>query len=227
MSTNAAPLDQKIKVSTLVHDGKLLYEMNRLDAADVKLKEAIKRDPQNQAALYYLNLVREARFKATGGDPRELLPLPNPNARTNPIRVSAGRQAIILKLNKIRLDRVSFDGLPLSEVVRSLTDEAQKRDPDKLGVNFIIAASELARTPWETGLDSLTASPKPARPAEAVDTSSIVITLKYPLTNIRLADVLDAIVKVASQPLKYSIEDYAVVFSLKRREAIPFVRPDL
>jgi tetratricopeptide (TPR) repeat protein len=214
-------LDPKLRVSRLVHDGKLLYEMNRLDAAEAKLKEAIKLDPQNQAAAYYLNLVDEARFIAAGGDPRELLPMPNPYARTNSIRVRAGRQDIIHKLGSIRLDRVSYDGLPLSEVLRSLTDEAQKRDPDKLGVNFIIASRELAQTPWETGLDSLTTSPKPARPAEAVDTSSIVITLKYPLTNIRLGDVLDAVVKTASQPLKYSIEDYAVVFSLKRHEAIP------
>jgi len=64
-------LDPKLKVSTLVHDGKLLYEMNRLDAADVKLKEAIKLDPQNQAALYYLNLVWEARFKAPHCHPVE------------------------------------------------------------------------------------------------------------------------------------------------------------
>ena len=217
--SSAGSLDH-IKASTLTHDGKLLYEMGRLDAAEAKLEEAIKRDPQNQAAAYYLKLVREARL-GQDGNPRHLLPTPEPNARTNSIRVSVGRQDIIHKLASIRLDRVSYDGLPLSEVLRSLTDEVRKRDPDKRGVNFIIASPELAKTPWETGLDSLTGSPKPASPAGAVDPSSIVITLKYPLTNIRLADVLDAIMRVASHPLKYSIEDYAVVFSLKRHEAIP------
>jgi general secretion pathway protein D len=158
---------------------------------------------------------------AAGGDPRELLPVPNPHARTNSIRVSAGRQAILHKLDSIRLDRVFYDGFSLSEVLRSLTDEVRKRDPDKRGVNFTIASPELAQAPWEAGLDSLTGSPKPARPAGAVDPASIVIALRYPLTNICLVDVLDAIMKVASQPLKYSIEDSAVVFSLKRHEAIP------
>ena len=55
--------------------------------------------------------------------------------------------------------------------------------------------------------------------------SAISIKINPPLTDIRLADVLDAIVKVADRPIKYSIEDYAIVFSLKAREATPlFVR---
>ena len=48
-----------------------------------------------------------------------------------------------------------------------------------------------------------------------MDLASIRITIKPPLTDIRLADVLDAIVKVAGQPIKYSIEDYAIVFSAR------------
>ena len=53
----------------------------------------------------------------------------------------------------------------------------------------------------------------PAPPPEQVDMGAIVIKIDPPLTNIRLADVLDAIVKVADRPIKYSIEDYAIVFS--------------
>ncbi|MCX6930366.1 MAG: hypothetical protein NT154_45235, partial [Verrucomicrobia bacterium] len=52
-----AAMEDRIKASTLVHDGKLLYEMGKLDEADVKLKLALKQDPHNEAALYYLNLV--------------------------------------------------------------------------------------------------------------------------------------------------------------------------
>src|SRR5262249_39981490 len=49
----------------------------------------------------------------------------------------------------------------------------------------------------------------------------INIKLNPPLTDVRLADVLDAIIKVADRPIKYSVEDYAIVFSLKTREASP------
>jgi general secretion pathway protein D len=37
----------------------------------------------------------------------------------------------------------------------------------------------------------------------------------------RLADVLDAIQKMADKPIKYSVEDYAIVFSWKAYEPIP------
>jgi len=54
-----------------------------------------------------------------------------------------------------------------------------------------------------------------------VDMRAIIIKIDPPLTNIRLADLLDAIVKVADAPVKYSIEDYCIVFSLRGRETTP------
>jgi hypothetical protein len=49
---------------------------------------------------------------------------------------------------------------------------------------------------------------------EAVDIRAISIKIEPALTNVRLVDALDAIVKVADRPIRYSITDYAVVFSL-------------
>ena len=219
-STNAASLDHKLPDNTLVHDGRLLYEMGKLNEAQAKLEQALKQDPQNLGAKYYLELVRQARF-SQNGDKRHLLPSPVPNARTNLIRVSAGRQAILAKLNNIRIDRVSFDGLPLSEVIRSLSDESRKGDPEKHGVNFLISSAVDARKPRGAVIDPATGLPVPATPAAPLAPSSIVITIQPPLTNVRLADVLDAIVKTASQPLKYSIEDHAIVFSARTAQEPP------
>ena len=87
---------------TLVHDGKLLYEMGKLDEADAKLKLALKENPHNEAALYYLNLASEAKHSQAAkthevtmrqdsrpvelawASPaqRESLPVPNPRALT-------------------------------------------------------------------------------------------------------------------------------------------------
>jgi beta-lactamase regulating signal transducer with metallopeptidase domain len=220
--SSASSLDKNTNANTLARDGKLFYEMGKLDEAESKLKLSLKEDPQNQAALYYLRLVSEASFaRANPSSLRKLLPVPNPSAHSNLVHTSQGRQAIINKLDRIRLDGVSFDGLPLGEVVRFLADEAKKRDPDKLGINFIIRTPEGAQAPPEVSLFPLTELAKPATPVTQLDPSSIVITLKYPLTNIRLADVLDAIVKTASQPIKYSIEDYAIVFSAKTGKEPP------
>src|SRR5439155_3963274 len=43
----------------LVQNGKLLYELGRLDEAEAKFKEALKENPQDQTADYYLDLARE------------------------------------------------------------------------------------------------------------------------------------------------------------------------
>ena len=151
-----AILEEKINANTLVHDAKLLYEMNKLDEAEAKLKLALKENPHNEAALYYYNLVSEAKFSIASkihevtmrqdiraveqawANPRsrELLPVPNPYATTNLVHTGPGRQAIITKLDRIRLDSVKYDGLPLGEVIANLSDESKKRDPEKRGINF-------------------------------------------------------------------------------------------
>jgi type II secretory pathway component GspD/PulD (secretin)/tetratricopeptide (TPR) repeat protein len=238
-----AILEEKAKASTLVHDGKLLYEMNKLNEADAKLKLALKEDPHNEAALYYLNLVSEAKFAQAAkahevtmrqdiraveqawANPvsREMLPVPNPYARTNLIHTGQGREAIMIKLDRIRFDNVRYDGLPLGEVILGLSEESRKRDPEKRGVNFIVSQNvdsggAAAAATSQLGPDG---NPLPPAPAEQVDMSAIAIKIVPALTDIRLADVLDAIVKVADRPIKYSIEDYAIVFSLKGRETVP------
>ncbi|HOX59575.1 MAG TPA: M56 family metallopeptidase [Candidatus Paceibacterota bacterium] len=132
--------------------------------------------------------------------------------------VSQGRSAIISKLDHMRLDRVSFQELPLSEVVRFLADECKKRDPERRGINFLLhqdTNAATAATAAVLGPDgNLLAAPPPGQ----VDLRAIVIKIDPPLTDVRLGDALDAIVKVADHPIKYSIEDSAIVFSLRARE---------
>jgi general secretion pathway protein D len=247
-----AALEDKVKANTLVHDGKLLYELGKMSEAEAKLKTALRMDPRNQAALYYLSLVSEAKYtqaikehgvtvqqnlseveQAWASKPmdqdwskpiaRELLPRPNQYARTNLIHTSPGRQAIVSKLDRIRLDSLKYEGLPLSEVVINLNDEARKRDPEKRGINFIISQNidsggVPANLTLTVGPDG---QPLPSAPPEQTDINSIVIKINPPLTDVRLADALDAIVAVADKPVKYSILDYAIVFSLRGHEPTP------
>ena len=158
---------------------------------------------------------------------RGLLPTPNPYALTNSVHTGDGREVIYSKLNRIRLDKVSWpEGLPLSEVLRNLSDQTKLRDPDKKGINFIFnpnaaAASTAPATAGgattinpATGLPE--AAPAGAAGGESVDASAI--NIKLALTDVRLADVLDAIVLVADHPIKYSVQDYAIVFSAKGPE---------
>jgi general secretion pathway protein D len=226
-----------------VTDARLLFEAGRMDEAETTLKQAIKEDPQNRAAFYYLELIQEERYKRASEQravdsrrelvqveqdwatpvSRDSLPQPNPYARSELIHTSKGRQAIVAKLDQIRMDTVKFDNVPLSAVISDLNDEAKKRDPFKRGLNFIINPNPESAAPTAVPtINPATGLPEPAAaPAEVVDVGGIAIKLVPPLTDVRLADVLNAIVRVAEKPLKYTIEDYAVVFSAKGPESIP------
>jgi tetratricopeptide (TPR) repeat protein len=240
---------EKTDAGTLVQDGKLLYEMGKLEEADIKFKDALKLDPGNEGAVYYLNLSKQASYARdervhsyVSGErmvdvekawekpkPDTSLPTPNPYAMTNLIYTGSGRQAIVSKLDRIRLDTVLYDGLPLSEVIRNLSEQIKLRDPDKKGINFLInpnadtsASAVAAATPGAATVDPATGLPMApaagAGAAESVDLNSVIIKISPALSDVRLADVLDAIVQVADHPIKYSIEDYAIVFSAKGAE---------
>lgn len=247
----------KVEVETLIRDGRLYLELNRKDLAEEKLKEALRLDPGNQAAAYLLDLVveNEAHNAAMKRDTisrnhlveidkewtdpvsRDSLPVPNPAASTNLIYTSPARQEIVRKLNNFKFDSISWD-LPLSEVVRILTDESRKHDPQHRGINFIINPNvevvPVTPTPGVGGFPGQFQAPAPivgpgglpadqtAAPATTeAEPDAPEINVKLALTDVRFADVLDAIVKVSKPLIKYSIEDYAVVFSKRGQEATP------
>jgi hypothetical protein len=121
------------------------------------------------------------------------------------------------KLREIVLEEASFDNLPLGEVLNFLRDESRKHDHDKKGINFLINPNAPAMAPMGAGgpVDPATGLPMALAAAEAVDLSGVTIKFNMPLRDVTMKDVLDAIVKVADKPIEYSLEDYAVVFSLR------------
>ena len=252
---------QKTDAATLVQDGRLFYEMGKLDEAEAKLNQAVALDPDNAAAYYYLNLIQQGRFAREAAlhtvdtqkrmsqvekkwilPSSNLPPGPNAYATNSLIYTGPGRQAIIAKLNHIHLDSVSYDGLPLSEVLRNLSEQSKLRDPEHKGINFLInpnpdLSGQPTAAPATTGLpggfgagagaaaiDPATGLPM-ANPAagaggntgEAVDVGAFSVKIPS-LSDVRLADVLDAIVLVTDHPIKYSVQDFAVVFSAKGPE---------
>ena len=240
----------QIEAGTLVRDGKLLYEMGKLEEAETKLSQALENDPDNVGAYYYLNLIKQARYsraafqhtvdtqsrmaqvekKWVQPTPRNPLPTPNPYAETNLTYTGPGRGVIENKLNRIRLDNISFDGLPLSEVVRQLSERARLSDPEKEGINFLInpnpdvsgaaagsgASGGVGAAATLNPATGLPEAPSAAAGGEMTPVDQVMIKLN--LTHVRLADVLDALVMVADHPIKYSILDYGIVFASKGAE---------
>ena len=129
------------------------------------------------------------------------------------------------KLKQIVLEEVRFDGLPLSEVLISLSQEARKRDPDKKGVNFLINPNlPSGIAPSAPSIDPTTGLAIASPPPQQFDLNAVNVRFNLPLRNVTMKDVLDAIVKVADNPIEYSLEDYAVVFS-PRPEAVSGLAP--
>jgi len=99
-----------------------------------------------------------------------------------------------------------------------LDEKSRKRDPEKQGINFLINpnATQAATT---TAIDPNTGQPIQSPPSEPLDMNSVIVRFNLPLRNVRLKDVLDAVVKVGDKPIEYSIEDYGVIFSQSPKQS--------
>ncbi len=126
---------------------------------------------------------------------------------TNSFPLRPGIQTIRAMLDRTRVDSIQYDHVPLEEVIKKLMEMAKTRDPDHIGLNFFVDRQVAAGIDPQTGLPATFSASQP-------DISSVTITIKPPLNNLRLTDVLDAIVRGADQPIRYSILDYAVIFRL-------------
>jgi type II secretory pathway component GspD/PulD (secretin)/tetratricopeptide (TPR) repeat protein len=229
---------EKLAIATRVQNAKFLYEMGKYDEAEAILVQVVKDDPSNRTAPYYLDLIKEARYmdrarrreadvksdignvegKWIESDKRNNLPIPNPMYDTNLAYTTKGRQKILRKLASIRMNEVTFTSLPLKEALIRLRTETQKRDPEGVGLNFMINQNVEAAG---GGLGDLGGGVPAGAVAAAGPTaqqdigSDVTISISPPLSDLSLAEVLDAITKVADKPIRFTIEDYAVVFSPK------------
>jgi Mg-chelatase subunit ChlD len=136
--------------------------------------------------------------------------------RTNLIFTGTGqsRQQIQSKLDNVRLGELKYDGLPLGEVLNDITAKARKGDSEGKGLNFLLNQHVDTGATGAVGpIDPATGLPTAAAaPPEPVDLNASLIKFP-PLHDLTLGQALDAIVRNSEVPLKYSVEDYGIVFS--------------
>jgi type II secretory pathway component GspD/PulD (secretin)/beta-lactamase regulating signal transducer with metallopeptidase domain len=138
-TTNA--LESKRESAQLVRDGKLLYEMGRFDDAEAKLNAALTLNPTNQAAHYYLDLVRQARQSPKTQGPRVIYPALT-GSGTN-----ANSNGTNLEQRVFKVDPYTFAG-ELRGVLMLHTNQAAQADVaemaltvfGRLGVNLTPSA---------------------------------------------------------------------------------------
>ena len=157
------------------------------------------------AALQGSSKVKSALSASTAARP-DIQWLPDSEMGVPHFLQAIGRQEIVRKLRQMILPEVNLVDHTLREVVDFLAAETRKHDPDKQGVNFIINSTEGPRVPLSATGESL------AHPRFG-DLETNMIKLDPALSYVRVTDLLDAIVKGAAQPIRYSIIDYGVIFS--------------
>jgi tetratricopeptide (TPR) repeat protein len=161
---------------------------------------------------------------------RDALPVANPYAKTNLVHTSPSRQALYRKLETIHIDDFPLTSyVDLVEVLKELGAEIKKRDPGGRGINLLISqgADRPIQTAAAGGIDPLTGLPAAAAAAPDIDVEKFRVKFDPPIRDVTLGQFLDAIIMVAVPPegaastagLKYSVEDYAVVFSQRTQEA--------
>jgi hypothetical protein len=112
------------------------------------------------------------------------------------------QEAIGKKLDKIHIETLNFDDLPLSEIVHWLHETSLKRDPDGKGINFS-TSRDFDSVTFDDSTSLITGMPEKGPGA---------VSVKISLANISLSDAVKAICGGANQPIDYYIEDYGVVF---------------
>jgi hypothetical protein len=132
------------------------------------------------------------------------------------------QQAILDRLRRIKLDNLFFDSVPLDEVVKSLADEAQKRDPDpRKPINFLIRGTVESPSAY-TGPLVDPATGLAVLPAEVPDLSTIRVRVTPTLKRVTLEEALEIITKCAAQPIQYVVENEAIVFTPKPPPSLSF-----
>lgn len=261
-------LEERTAVLQLVRDGQLYWQMGEYEEAKKRLEEAIKKDPVNEAAYFYLRLVMESQFDIeskkrdkTYGDrvvevtkewnksTRTDLPTPNQYFRTNSdlpflTHSSKGAQRINKKLDDIIFPEINYPGLTLTEVVKALDSDTKKYDPEKKGLNYLInnvVTDYISANAAGPGGGAAAAVAAPAAPVldpmgnpiaaaaggtQKPDLETVIIKVETILKDLTLRQVLDVICKTAevkmpdnrAAGLKFTIEEYAIVFSPKLPE---------
>ncbi len=236
------PLDQtpefvakKDQIKRLFREGKILMNSGQYDEAESRFQQVLILDPYNADAHVLLKALSKQRIDYAQGAQDETrvhrlwevsdrwtppisseVQPPKSEETAGPIVRDALRQeSITKKLNEIIIPEINFREAAVSDVIPYLSNESRIRDPEKVGVNFIL--SSVIAGPSPSTAPTPTAAAPTARGAEATaaeaPTAAAVSSgqkITVTLHNIRLIDVLNEVVKTGLG-LKYRIDPSAVI----------------
>ncbi len=136
-----------------------------------------------------------------------------------PTRIPDHREELRQKLDSIRVSDLSSDSLPLDEVIKQLDRQVLEFDPNKKGINFLVA-----KTPEPSAkptLDPATGLPVTGTLDVLGDLATATIKIDPPLHELTVGQALDVISKSADRPINLSLRGSDVVLSSDKKQAEP------
>ena len=208
---------------TLILQGRKLLATGQTNEAEAKWRAALELDPANPAARDYLVKLGRTNFPP----PKPVLQPVAPPAsalvtRPDPVRTSKARLKIYEKLDNIRVDKVKFDYQPLSQVLDVIYKDIKNRDPERTGINFVISTTAVPAPSAALAVDPTVGLPVAgAVVSDESDIGAATIKIDPPLSGPTLHQLLDILTKVSDRPIKYSVEDWGVLFSARSTNETP------
>ena len=221
------------QVRKLFREARLLMNSGQQDEAEKRYKQILLIDHYNEDAYLGLQEVNDYRLKAAteGVDatrrkrlwevaeawipaPETVVKLPAADKGPEPITVeTAAKEKIERKLRTIKFPELNFREASVSDVVKFLSDESIKYDPDepKEGVNIVLGASLLGAM---SASPAPTPAPAPGEEAAAAPAAPITSGPKPITLSLRKVTMEQALKYVTSlAQLKYRLDPNAVVIT--------------
>lgn len=217
-------LAKRDQIKKLFREGKIMLNSGQLDEAERRFQQVLLIDPYNEDAHVLIGQVNSQRYSIaqTGADEtraRRLwevtdawipplgreVQVPKPGEGAGPIGAVAARQAeMTKKLNSIVIPDINFRDAVITDVLRFLSDESRRLDPEKIGVNIVLQLGEPGAAPAPTPGPEGTPAPAPEMTG---DPSTRKVTLA--LRNIPLVEALRYVTSIAG--LKFRVEPSAIL----------------
>ncbi len=216
----------------LIRQGETLYKARQWDKARSKFEEVISIDPYNETAVDYIRKInirlQEAAELRTGvtrnarnaqAEWEMVTPLvkqdvtANSNIPESGVSKSSNNDRIIKKLKDIIIDKISFEEVSIATAVRYLRQCSKEKDPEKIGVNFVLRGK--INQPLSPEGETLAVGEGAAagKGGGGKEESSEVEPLTMMLEETPLETVVKYICNQAN--LKYRIDDNAVIIASK------------
>ncbi|MFT4689210.1 MAG: hypothetical protein ACJASX_002879 [Limisphaerales bacterium] len=163
-------------------------------------------------------------------EPADRSLMENPNTVASSTWKTAKNPSTIRRqLDSIVIPVLAYDSLTLAEVSYDMMYSTTWGGVGGDGLSFLFAAPRGATNQPQPARIPVPVIPTLGDPPPGVaipygmDLSSVLINFQLPMFKLELREVMDAVVRTADQPIKYTVLDYAVEFapeSLKTSAAI-------